>query len=99
MITKTGVKGLVAEEALRCYFRDIGYFAVRGIPLTYKETDVTDVDIWLYVKPTSLTSERACVDVKRKRTPQVMERVLWTKGLKDVLGVDRAIVVTSDDRP
>jgi hypothetical protein len=37
--------------------------------------------------------------VKRKRTPQAMERVLWTKGLKEVLGVDRAIVVTSDNRP
>ncbi len=99
MVKKTGAKGVVAEEALRGYFRSAGYFVVRGIPLNYKNYNVTDVDLWLYVKATSLAAERACVDVKRKRTPQVMERVLWTKGLKGVLGVDQAIVVTSDNRP
>lgn len=98
MVVKTGQKGFVAEEALRGYFRSIGYFVVRGIPLVYKRYDVTDVDLWLYVKATSLAAERTCVDVKRKKTPQAMERVLWTKGLKEVLGVDRAIVVTSDNR-
>ena len=95
----TGEKGFVAEEALRGYFRSIGYFVVRGIPLNYKKFNVTDVDLWLYVKPTSLTAERTCVDIKHKRTPQAMERVLWTKGLKAILMVDRAIVVTTDNRP
>lgn len=99
MVKKTGLKGFAAEEALRGYFRSIGNFVVRGIPLNYRNYNVTDVDLWLYVKATSLTAERACVDVKRKRTPQAMERVLWTKGLKEVLGVDQAIVVTSDNRP
>ncbi len=66
--------------------------------MTCKNYDITDVDLWLYVRTTSLGAERACVDVKRRRTPQAMERVLWTKGLKEVLGVDRAIVVTSDNR-
>ncbi len=99
MVKKTGVKGVAAEEALRGYFRSVGYFVVRGVPLSYKKYDVTDVDLWLYVKVTSLAAERACVDVKRKRTPQAMERVLWTKGLKAVLGIDQAIVVTSDNRP
>jgi hypothetical protein len=99
MAPPTGAKGLVAEEALRNYFRSSGYFVVRGIPLNYKNYDVTDVDLWLYVKTTPHTAERACVDVKRRQTPQAMERVLWTKGLKEVLGVDRAIVVTSDNRP
>lgn len=98
MDNKTGAKGFTAEEALRGYFRSIGYFVVRGIPLIYKEYDVTDVDLWLYVKATSLAAERTCVDVKNKRTPQAMERVLWTKGLKEVLHLDRAIVVTSDNR-
>ncbi len=99
MINKmTGMKGYAAEESLRSYFRSIGYFSVRGIPLTYKKYDVTDVDLWLYIRATSLTIERTCVDVKHRRTPQAMERVLWTKGLKEVLGVDRAIVVTSDNR-
>ena len=99
MVKTTGAKGFKAEEALRGYFRSSGYFVVRGIPLTYRNFDVTDVDLWLYVKATSLSAERTCVDVKRKRTPQAMERVLWTKGLKEVLTVDQAIVVTSDNRP
>jgi len=51
----------------------------------------------LFIFP-SLAAERACVDIKRRKTPQAMERVLWAKGLKEVLGVDRAIVVTSDNR-
>lgn len=99
MANKSGEKGYTAEESLRDYFRNIGHFVVRGIPLIYKGYDVTDVDLWLYVKVTSLAAERTCVDVKHKRTPQAMERVLWTKGLKEVLSADRAIVVTSDNRP
>ncbi len=95
---KSGQKGLVAEEALRNYFRNTGYFAVRGISLRYKRYEVSGVDLWLYLKTTSLTAERACVDIKRKQTPQAMERVLWTKGLKEILGIDHAIVVTSDNR-
>ncbi len=98
MTAKSGTKGLVAEEALRNYFRNTGYFVVRGIPLRYKRYDVTDVDLWLYLKTASLTAERTCVDVKRKQTPQAMERVLWTNGLKEILGVDHAVVVTSDNR-
>lgn len=95
---KTGKKGIAAEESLRHYFRGKGYFVVRSIPLVYKGYDVTDVDLWLYAKPTSLSAERTCVDVKRRRTPQALERVLWTKGLKEVLGLERALVVTSDNR-
>ncbi|MCI0391708.1 MAG: hypothetical protein MOB07_23440, partial [Acidobacteria bacterium] len=91
-------KGLIAEEALRSYFLEMGYFAVRGAPFFYKSLEVTDVDIWLYVKSSSFSRERACVDIKRKRSPQTLERVLWTKGLREVLGVERAIVVTTDNR-
>jgi hypothetical protein len=98
MAKRTGQKGFAAEEALRSYFRSTGHFVVRGIPLVYRKYDVTDVDLWLYVKASTLATERTCVDVKRRRTPQAMERVLWTKGLKEVLGVERAIVVTSDNR-
>jgi hypothetical protein len=100
MILKaTGSKGFLAEEALRCYFRSIGYFAIRGIPLVYKKIEVSDVDLWLYVKTTSLTSERSCVDVKSKRSPQALERVVWAKGVKEILRIDRALVVTTDNRP
>lgn len=98
MKTASGAKGIVAEEALRNYFLRTGYFAVRGVPFNYRSFDVTDVDIWLYIRSTSLARERTCVDVKRKKTPQAMERVFWTKGLREVLGVERAIVVTNDNR-
>jgi len=91
-------KGLAAEEALRGYFLNTGYFVVRSIPLNYKNYDVTDIDLWLYIKASSISRERTCVDVKRKRTPQAMERVLWVKGLKGILGVERAIVATTDSR-
>ena len=92
-------KGGAAEEALRAYFRRTGCFVVRGIPLVYKCYDITDVDLWLYVKTSFLFAERACVDIKNKKTPQAMERILWTRGLKEILGIDRAFVVTTDNRP
>lgn len=91
-------KGLTAEEALRGYFLNTGYFVVRSIPLNYKNYDVTDIDLWLYIRASSISRERTCVDVKHKRTPQAMERVLWTKGLRGILGVERAIVATTDNR-
>jgi len=98
MPKKYGKKGLAAEEALRGYFLNTGYFVVRSIPLNYKNYDVTDIDLWLYIRASSISRERTCVDVKRKRTPQAMERVLWTKGLRGIIGVERAIVATMDNR-
>jgi len=98
MPKKYGKKGLAAEEALRGYFLNTGYFVVRSIPLNFKNYDVTDIDLWLYIRASSISRERTCVDVKRKRTPQAMERVLWVKGLRGILGVERAIVATTDNR-
>jgi hypothetical protein len=98
MSKKYEKKGFIAEEALRGYFLNTGYFVVRSIPLNYKNYNVTDIDLWLYIKASSISMERTCVDVKCKRTPQAMERVLWVKGLKGILGVERAIVATTDNR-
>ncbi len=98
-MAKTGAKGFVAEEALRLYFINAGYFVVQGIPLNYKNQIVTDVDLWLYLKATSQSAVRTCVDVKNKRNSRAMERIFWTKGLKEVLNVDRAMVITKDNRP
>jgi len=95
----SGGKGYDAEEALRSYFLSSGYFAVRSVPFNYRNYDVTDIDIWLYMRATHLNRERACVDIKRRKTPQAMERIFWTKGLREALGIERAIVVTSDNRP
>ncbi|HML95002.1 MAG TPA: hypothetical protein PKC29_06195 [Thermodesulfobacteriota bacterium] len=97
-IQRTTQKGQAAEEAVRNYFISQGYFVVRGIPFIYKGFDVTDIDLWLYKKSSSITRERSCVDIKRRATPKAMERMLWTIGLKEVLDLNYAIVVTSDNR-
>ncbi|OVE78859.1 hypothetical protein BVY01_04295 [bacterium I07] len=99
MTTKRQInKGEQAEEALRLYFLSLGNYVIRSVPFDYKGFIVTDIDLWLYMKSSSLSRERICVDVKRKKTPQAMERIFWAKGLKEVLSLDRAIVVTTDNR-
>lgn len=87
------------EESLRNYFLDLGYFVVRGIKFTYQGFDVTDIDLWLYKRPSSLTRERINVDIKNKRTPQAIERIFWAKGLQEALGLDKSLVATTDKRP
>jgi hypothetical protein len=92
-------KGGQMEEALRAYFLDLGYFVVRGTKFRYQDFDVTDVDLWLYMRPSTMTRERINVDIKNKRTPQAIERIFWTKGLQQVLGLDKCMVATTDTRP
>lgn len=96
---KTGGKGFVLEESLKAYFWQAGYFVVRGIPYQIDGEDVTDVDLWLYERPAASTRRRIIVDVKNKKTPKAAERVIWTRGLQVALGVDGAIVATTDNRP
>jgi len=91
-------KGSAAEEALKAYFSSLGYFVVRSIPLSFKGFDVTDVDLWLYSRSSALLRERVCVDIKRKKAPQAMERILWVKGLSDILRVERCMIATTDNR-
>ncbi len=92
-------KGQATEELLRSYFVDLGYFAVRDIAFSFQRYDVTDVDLWLYLRPSPITRQRIIVDVKNKRTPQAIERIFWTRGLQSALGVDGSIVATTDKRP
>lgn len=98
-MSKTGEKGYVLEELLRSYFLRAGMYAVRSIPLKFGEHEATDVDIWLYERPTGSSRRRQIVDVKYKTRPKAFERLLWTKGLYDLLRVDGAYVATTDDRP
>jgi hypothetical protein len=91
-------KGAEAEESLRSYFNSIGYFTVRGVPFEYSGYMLTDVDLWLYLKETSIARTRINVDIKRKKTPQAMERIFWSKGLQEVLGLNGCIVATTDKR-
>lgn len=95
---RTGGKGLDLEEALKAYFRQAGYFVVRGVPYRIEGDDITDIDLWLYERPAALTRRRLIVDVKNRRSPKVAERIIWTKGLQAALGVDGAIVATTDKR-
>lgn len=97
--SRTGSKGLAMEEALRSYFWDAGYFVARGLPFRLEGEDVTDVDLWLYERPTAATRRRIIVDVKNKRSPKATERVIWTAGLREALSVDAAMVATTDRRP
>ena len=69
-------KGPNLEEVLRAYFWQAGYFVVRGIPYRLDGEAVTDVDLWLYERPTALTRRRLIVDVKNRRSPRVSERLI-----------------------
>lgn len=94
-----GAKGLGLEESLKAYFWQAGYFVVRGLPYQLDGEDVTDVDLWLYERPAASTRRRIIVDIKNKRSPKAAERVIWTRGLQAALGVDGAVVATTDNRP
>jgi hypothetical protein len=91
-----GEKGALLEEMVRAYFAKQGFFALRSVPLRYGQHDVTDVDIWLYARQSATIRSRAVVDVKNKKSPRALERILWTKGLQTLTNADRAIVVTTD---
>lgn len=95
---KTGDKGYVLEELLRAYFLRAGMYAVRGVPLQLNGDDLTDIDIWIYERSTGSSRRRQIVDAKSKLKPKAIERVLWTKGLLELLQVDGAHVATTDSR-
>ena len=65
-------KGEMMEELLRNYFLNLGYFVVRGIKYRYNENDITDVDLFLYGRISSLSREKINVDVKNKKTTIVV---------------------------
>ena len=98
-MTQALPKGYRTEELLRRYFIRNGYFTVRGVPFVYEGFDVTDIDLWLYDRPSSVSRHRIIVDAKNRNTPKTIERIFWTKGLQQVLSVEQAIVATTDKRP
>lgn len=91
-------RGMEAEEALRRYFLSLGYYVLRGVPFKYKGFDITDIDLLIYNRSSLITRERINVDIKRKKTPQAIERIFWTKGLQNALGFEKCIVATTDSR-
>ena len=99
MTAKNGKKGYELEELLRAYFIRAGVYAVRGVPVRLEGDDLTDVDIWLYERPTGSSRRRQIVDAKSKTKPKAVERLFWTKGLYELLEVDGAYIATTDTRP
>jgi hypothetical protein len=91
-------KGEQMEEQLRAYFLNLGYYVVRGVKYRYEGLDVTDVDLYLYGRSSSLTRDRINVDIKNKKSPQAFERILWANGLKKLLGFNSCIVATTDQK-
>jgi hypothetical protein len=91
-------KGFALEEFLRAYFLRAGFFVVRGVPLRVADEDLTDVDLWLYERPTGTSRRVQICDIKYKQKPKAVERIFWTSGLAATLGVDGAYVATTDSR-
>ena len=88
-------KGPRLEEVVRAYFARQGFFALRGVDLTFDGDKVTDIDVWLYGRLSASIRTRTIVDVKDKRSPKAFERILWTRGMQLALGCDRAVVATT----
>jgi hypothetical protein len=91
-------KGAVLEEVLRAYFLRAGFFVIRGVPFRFADDDLTDVDLWLYERPTGTSRRVQICDIKYKQRPKAIERIFWTRGLADALDVDGAYVATTDKR-
>jgi hypothetical protein len=91
-------RGAVLEEVLRAYFLRAGFFVVRGVPFRFADDDLTDVDLWLYERPTGTSRRVQICDIKYKQRPKAVERIFWTSGLADALEVDGAYVATTDKR-
>lgn len=92
-------KGAVLEELVRTYFARQGFFALRSVPFRFDSEDVTDLDVWLYSRQAASVRIRGIVDVKNKRSPKAFERVLWVKGVQQVIKCDRALIATTDTTP
>ena len=91
-------KGSNCEELLRAFFLRAGFFVVRGVPVRFNGIDATDVDLWLYERPSGTARRRQITDAKFKQRPKAFERLLWTRGLVEILDVDGAYVATTDRR-
>ncbi|VCV83952.1 hypothetical protein BANRA_01843 [Escherichia coli] len=85
------------EELLRDYFMQAGYYVVRGVPFVYEGFDITDIDLWLYSRTSSISREITIVDIKIKT--QAIERIFWTKGLAEAVGAGNAIVASTEKDP
>jgi hypothetical protein len=86
------------EELLRSYFLKAGYYVVRDVPFVYEGFNITDIDLWLYGRASSVSREITIVDIKNKKTPQAIERIFWVQGLKQASKATNAVVATNERR-
>lgn len=91
-------KGGLAEEALREYFRGLGSFVLRGVPVKEGTEMVTDIDLWVYTRSSPLSRHLTIVDIKNKKRGKAFERAIWLKGLQAAVGADDAVIATSGAR-
>jgi hypothetical protein len=87
-------KGSAAEEALREYFKNLGSFVLRGIPVREAGEHVTDIDLWVYTRTSALARHISIVDIKNKKRGKAFERAIWVKGLQSALRADEAIIAS-----
>lgn len=92
-------KGEQMEEQLRDYFLSLGFYVARAVEYRYEGNLVTDIDLFLYGRSSSLTRERITVEIKNKKKPQAFERILVVNGLKKLLNFNGCIVATTDQKP
>ncbi|SFB53566.1 hypothetical protein [Delftia tsuruhatensis] len=95
----TPSKGPALEELVRAYLVRQGFFALRSVPFKFEDNDVTDLDTWIYTRQSAAARIRGIVDVKNKKSPKAFERVLWVRGLQEIMRCDRAIIATTDSSP
>lgn len=91
-------KGGAAEELIRKYFLDMSSYVVRGIKVHFNEFEITDIDLWVYLRPSPFQRSRFNIDIKNKKTPQAAERIFWAKGVQSTLNLEDCIVATTDKR-
>ncbi len=91
-------KGELMEEKLRFYFLNNGYYVARGVKYFFEGNEITDVDLFLYGRVSSLSRVRTNVDIKNKKSPKTFERILWAKGLQGLLKFDDCVVATTDKK-
>lgn len=87
-------KGAIAEEALREYFRNLGSFVIRGVPVRQGSDHVSDADLWIYTRTSAHARHISIVDIKNKKRGKAFERAIWVKGLQAALGADEAIIAS-----
>jgi hypothetical protein len=91
-------KGELMEEKLRFYFLNNGYYVARGAKFNFDGNEITDIDLFLYGRVSSLSRVRTNVDIKNKKSPKTFERILWAKGLQELLRFDNCVVATTDKK-